>query len=58
MLTSSIDANFCNNYNNHCENSILESFSLQIFTLNGTKTSTHTVHAKTLVHLFFFLGLK
>ena len=59
MLTSSIDANFCNNYNNHCEISILDtSFSLlQIFTLNGTKMSSHTVHIKTFVHFLFFLVL-
>lgn len=47
MLTSTIDANFCNNYNNHCENSILEeSFSLKIFTLNGTKAFSYIVHAE------------
>lgn len=60
MLTSSIDANFCNNYNNHCDNSILEkSFSLlQIFTLNGTIMSSHTVHSKTFVHFFLVLNWK
>lgn len=59
MLTSSIDANFCNNYNNHCENPIFdESFSLRkIFTLNGTKTSSHTVHTKNFCIFFFFLVL-
>lgn len=58
MLTSTIDANFCNNYNNHCENSILEeSFSLKIYTLNGTKTFSYIVHAKTLEHFLLPLVL-
>lgn len=38
--------------------SLTSPFSLlQIFTLNGTNTSSHTVHTKTFVH-FYFLGLK
>lgn len=59
MLTSAIDANFCHNYNNHCENSILEeSFSLKIFILNGTKkTFSYIVHAKTLEHFLLPLVL-
>lgn len=40
--------------------SLTSPFSLlQIFTLNGTKTSSHTVHTKNFcTFFFFFLGLK
>lgn len=47
---------FCNNYNNHCENFILDKSFLSFkSSLNGTKTSSHTVHTKTFVHFFFLV---
>lgn len=50
---------FCNNYYNHCEKSILEKSSLlQIFTHNGTEMSSHTVHTKTFCTPPPSIGLK
>lgn len=60
MLTSSIDANFCNNYNNHCENSILDQSFFFFFFKSSHSVEQKRPHILTMLklwYIFFFLVL-